>query len=369
MLKPLKITMLGDSTAGKTCYILAIYEGMETPSYPFRISTDNIEDDHYLTELWSKLIHPGPGRWPEPTHENKIYQFNFYEGQRIAKFEWIDYRGGILQENPNQDDVKDFKNYLSQTSCLFICLSGENFLTDIDSRLVSRIFRAGSKTKNRALLHKGFRKPKSRARINKDTNDSSNLEMARYQTKALYINKYLKKINSSQRKSLFPIVIAISKADLCSSQREQLTNDIKQLFPLLFAPNSTFVVLICPISLGKGLAKDPNSGAINPINCHIPLLFALYCHLREVILANNVNPKTNITELKEKLDNLLNHDLSFLNRWLRSGEIAELKREIDEYEENYRIFQSIKLYLSGFYEKYEHPFEIYIQGKKHNIDY
>ena len=36
--------------------------------------------------------------------------------------------------------------------------------------LVSRIFRAGSKAKNRALLHKGFRKPKSGARINKDTN-------------------------------------------------------------------------------------------------------------------------------------------------------------------------------------------------------
>jgi hypothetical protein len=36
--------------------------------------------------------------------------------------------------------------------------------------LVSRIFRAGSKIKNGALLHKGFRKPKSGARINKDTN-------------------------------------------------------------------------------------------------------------------------------------------------------------------------------------------------------
>ena len=37
-------------------------------------------------------------------------------------------------------------------------------------QLVSRIFRVGSKTKNRPLLHKAFRKPKSRARINKDTN-------------------------------------------------------------------------------------------------------------------------------------------------------------------------------------------------------
>ena len=39
-----------------------------------------------------------------------------------------------------------------------------------EKTLVSRIFRAGSKIKNWALLHKGFRKPKSGARINKDTN-------------------------------------------------------------------------------------------------------------------------------------------------------------------------------------------------------
>ena len=50
----------------------------------------------------------------------------------------------------------------------------EEKLDSLDKRveklLVSQIFRAGSKTKNRALLHKGFRKPKSGARINKDTN-------------------------------------------------------------------------------------------------------------------------------------------------------------------------------------------------------
>jgi hypothetical protein len=51
----------------------------------------------------------------------------------------------------------------------------EEKLDSLDKRveklLVSQIFRAGSKTKNRALLHKGFRKPKSGARINKDTNE------------------------------------------------------------------------------------------------------------------------------------------------------------------------------------------------------
>jgi hypothetical protein len=40
----------------------------------------------------------------------------------------------------------------------------------VGKTLVSGIIRAGSNTKNRALLHKGFRKPNSRVRINKDTN-------------------------------------------------------------------------------------------------------------------------------------------------------------------------------------------------------
>ena len=43
--------------------------------------------------------------------------------------------------------------------------------TTLEKRLlVSRIFCTGSKIKNEALLHKGFRKPKFGARINKDTN-------------------------------------------------------------------------------------------------------------------------------------------------------------------------------------------------------
>jgi len=41
-----------------------------------------------------------------------------------------------------------------------------------ENKLVSRIFRAGPKSKNRALLHKDFRKPKSVVRINKDTNEN-----------------------------------------------------------------------------------------------------------------------------------------------------------------------------------------------------
>jgi hypothetical protein len=48
----------------------------------------------------------------------------------------------------------------------------ERWNTGVHSVLVSRIFRAGSKTKNRALLHKGFREPKSGARIKQDTNHS-----------------------------------------------------------------------------------------------------------------------------------------------------------------------------------------------------
>jgi hypothetical protein len=65
----------------------------------------------------------------------------------------------------------------SQTYSCPLCLRGEIRAFPLmdafgcDFWLVSRIFRAGSKTKNRALLHKGFRKPKSGARINKDTND------------------------------------------------------------------------------------------------------------------------------------------------------------------------------------------------------
>jgi len=41
--------------------------------------------------------------------------------------------------------------------------------------LMSRIFRAGSKSKNQVLLYKSFKKPKSVVRINKDTNSGFTL--------------------------------------------------------------------------------------------------------------------------------------------------------------------------------------------------
>jgi hypothetical protein len=61
---------------------------MEMQTHPFRLSSDDEDDDHDLNQLWSQLIFPGKERWPSPTDQNKIYQFNFCENKKLvsAKF-------------------------------------------------------------------------------------------------------------------------------------------------------------------------------------------------------------------------------------------------------------------------------------------
>jgi len=64
--------------------------------------------------------------------------------------------------------------YFSPSSTSTISTEHNQYIPE--ETLVSRIFRAGSKTKNRPLLHKGFRKPQSVARINKDTNEETEVQ-------------------------------------------------------------------------------------------------------------------------------------------------------------------------------------------------
>ena len=66
----------------------------------------------------------------------------------------------------------------------------------VEIKLVSRIFRAGPKSKNRALLHKDFRKPKSVVRINKDTNE------IKLEDVLVSIQKDLKEIRDDIQKDL-----------------------------------------------------------------------------------------------------------------------------------------------------------------------
>jgi hypothetical protein len=147
------------------------------------------------------------------------------------------------------------------------------------------------------------------------TNPVTNANIATIltQTKANLMGNYLgglgNKIGPEKRED-FPIVIIVTKYDCCLNRPKiELIEDVKKMFSPLFAEDSGWLVMICPTSLGKQLAKDINSGEIEPFNLHIPVVFALFCVLIEL----KQSQEDKATEIEDRLEELENSNMRIFN--------------------------------------------------------
>jgi len=256
----IKITMLGTTSAGKTCYMIAMYAKMSEGVKGFTLGTTDPDKDIHLSDMWEKLeSETGDSRWPRPTgEESQSYQFDFSYGfKRLMRFDWLDYRGGALRDDSSKKDVQDLTEQLLKSSCVFLCVSGEFLKEGANPQVVKK------------------------ARI-----DRMN-------------NPFMQKLTDSGR--VVPVVIVITKYDLCSHRsKEQVLKDIRQLFNPLFAKGEGWPVMICPVTLGEGLANDINSGLINPHQVHLPLIFAIYSEY----LQNTLNKQNEVETVYQTTQDL-----------------------------------------------------------------
>lgn len=316
-LEDIKITILGTTGAGKTSYLLGMYAVMQTGVQGFTIAAKDMDVDLELTERWEKLISvTGEDRWPTPNAATmEYYGFNFSYGFRpLIGFEWLDYRGLALSDRSNEQDVVDLVQYLSASQCLFLCISGEYLVDPITPNTVREI---------------------KSDRMNQ------------------FIQQYISATKNPTNQNPFPVAIVITKYDLCHHRdRDEIVADVRKLFQALFTPNSGWLAMICPVSLGKELCKDLDSGNIVPVNVHLPVVFAVYAQLRAFGI-----------ELKAERDRL---NLSIkaiqesnpLLQLLKSAELQEqitqlqtCETEISAIEENMKLLsqelQQVSLYFSG----------------------
>ncbi|CAD5990477.1 hypothetical protein PCC9214_05806 [Planktothrix tepida] len=316
MVNDIKITMLGTQAAGKTCYMLGMYAAMQTGVRGFSLSAKDMDIDLELTDLWEKLIDfEGKDRWPPPNAaEVKNYAFDFNYGlQPIMGFEWLDYRGGAMSDRSTEQDVKQLLEHFSNSSCLFLCVSGEYLTKKVDQSTVRQI------------------------RSNR-------------------MNQFLQNIGQQIKPTPshpFPVAVVITKYDLCSQRpRQEIIEDVKQLFQPLFAQNSGWLVMICPVSLGKELANDVDYGSIVPVNVHLPVVFAIYSKFSEYGLGIKAQKSDTSGELKK-----LNQS-NFFMKWLNSDEIQnkesklqELDSQIQEIESNMALLaqelQRVSIFRNG----------------------
>ena len=317
MLNDIKIAMLGTTGAGKTSYLLAMYAVMQTGVKGFTISAKDMDMDLDLIEKWEQLIDvEAEDRWPLPNAAAiEHYSFNFSYGFRpIMSFDWLDYRGLALSDRSSEQDVQALCNYLADSGCLFLCVSGEHLQDQITPAIIRQI-------------------------------------------KSDRMNQFIQQTISNYRQpnpeKPFPLVILITKYDLCHHREKQaVIEDIKKIFQALFTPNSGWLVMICPVSLGKELCQDIDLGTIVPVNVHLPIVFAIYSQLR----AYGIKLKAARLRLDKEIDTVKQSGMVtkfFKNGLLQenSQKLEELTAKITLVEDNMALLaeelQQVSLFLSG----------------------
>ena len=316
-----RITMLGTTGAGKTCFLVGMYADMSGGRRGFTFST-NPDADLDLSDQWSRLIEAGPDRWPLPNStQPKSYTFGFNYGfRRIMEFDWIDYRGGALSDRSTEADVQELKRYLRQSSCVMLCVSGEHLQVP----------------KNAAVV-------RARTGIGR-------------------MNSFLTELREElgrQKKELPAVIIVVTKSDYCSQRsREEIEEQIRDLFNPLFSPDSGWLVSIGSVSLGAGLATDTEAGEIDPDNIHLPLIFSIYCALYKELEQQQDKLEKNVGKLGE-----IEEEWGRFKKWWRSEEIERIFKEAEGDEQKLASLQEdLQLFVRELTEL--RNFRGYYNGKE-----
>ena len=326
MSEKIKILMLGDSSSGKTCFMLGMYAAIQNGS-KFSLKATDPDEGVEMATLWSTIVgESGEERWPRGTDTPQIYNFELcYAYKSLIEFEWLDYRGGSMLDISSDDNVRTLRNYAAESNGLFFCISG-----------------------------KDLREPVTEA----------NLQNIAIKSKANLMGQYLQYLNINRRparKKTFPIVIIVTKYDYCYHRNKiELMEDVKKMFPPLFAPNSDWLVMICPVTLGKELAEDSDNGKIEPKNLDIPVAFVLYCILTEQARIQDEK----LTEIDDQLEVL---ESNLFNRWINRRKIRRLNESLRQAE--MQLQKTIEIINVLAREQDLSSTDIYLSGKKIQIDW
>ncbi len=273
-----RITLLGTTCCGKTIYLVGMYAAMQEAASEFTLTTNDPNDHKRLIEKWNCLFEDGLARWPISTAFIDDYSFILnYQCQPIMTFDYIDYRGGALIDRSTQSDTQKLFEYVEESDCLFLCVSGEYLKQAIVEENGEVNFSVGQKVATRLRLGSIYKA-------------------------IMPLQQKLNPTNSNP----FPVAIVITKYDLCMERgKDAIVQDIRQLFEPLFQPDSGWLVMICPVSLGKELATNQDSGEIELINCQYPLLFAAFSLFRKRYLSEHKeNEKKYLKLLAQELEDL-----------------------------------------------------------------
>lgn len=285
-----KLTILGMSGSGKTCYLLGMFYKMTGGLKGYNLHTD--DDTHTeLTHRYEVLNDEskGQGRFPKPTDMPEKFIFNLQYGyQDILSFEWADYPGGYLKEK-NDGDVEgytDVKNSIINSSTLFICIDGSLLYGDDTEEKIERVRDNCSNTINH------------------------------------FFSEY-----RQENGTLPPTAFIITKYDECAKDTDldELCEIVEEAFSGFFTEiiGAKNITTIIPVTLGKNIKDEEYAGNLKPENIHLPIFMGIWFALRDYV--------KNLGSENSKINKQVDYLLASL-RSLSSQDKEKIKRIKEEIE-------------------------------------
>lgn len=271
-----KYTMIGMSSAGKTCYITAMYMKMSAGFDGFTLVTDDKTRTKLERDILTLREPKGQDRFPTATDETTTRSYEFrlsYETKKIINFEMLDYAGGLLRSRENT--YAQVKESIAESTALYIFVDGKSFC-------------AGDREERKENV---------------------------FYDCAMTVTPIIQDFADTHEGNLPPIVFVVTKADLCKQyvSSEEITTVIKDLFSPAFSEGT--YSYICVVSLGDTISDDEYKGRFRPVNIHIPFFIGSYHEYfnRCIVLKSDIEAgNADLTKEKRSADSNAAKELS---RW------------------------------------------------------
>ena len=275
MMSETTMTILGNSGAGKTCYLLSMYHKMCIGMNGFTITTDDDTDvdlRHRYDQMKDRSL--GNRRFPAGTDGRSQYEFTLECGYKpIMSFSWDDYPGGYLdvKGTGDMDSYKQIEQSILNSSCLFICIDGTLLQGDDIDEKISAI-----------------------------QDDCS-----------IYINPFFSKY-IKEHGALPPTAFVITKWDICApdNSSDDLIKIISEAFSPFFEAGKTgkTMAAIIPVSIDLYSNSTEPGKRMRPYDIELPIFMGIFFALQNKIN----NDKQNKTSLQNQISNERSTFRSFL---------------------------------------------------------
>jgi hypothetical protein len=337
MATPIKLTMLGGTQTGKTCYLVGMYGMMRKGTNGFTFAAVDLDEDLVLAQQWKTMrTTTGEKRWPPATIETKDHEFDFCYGYKsFRRFVWHDYRGSALHSPLTDPDAQRLAERLAESSCVLFCFSAAH-LTDPDGQVAETMAKALEEVKEgedeSARMRRVAKAGAKAIEITEDGEDESTR-----------MNRLMSEVARKGREKGRPlpaVVVVLTKYDLIAGwpqpqedllekarlagwPRAAVLEKVRQLFSPLYAPGSGWTVTTCPVSLGKDLVGDRDKGKVEAINLHRPVAFAVYCSIRQAAAQAKADRAARASALGEA------QNMGWLGRWWRGVDLTDRTDAVD----------------------------------------